>query len=184
MESTFQQLHSRGVGAASKHAEVISKEEEELLWKQNVLSCHSPKALLRAVFFFLNEKTFVCKAARNTEVCNFHSLRGRKITGRTPSMGLKISVVVLAILTMTSRSFVSFHASKKVIGAMLNCLIYVSKLPNDAKKKGAFHFTPLRETPSDPQKSMVYCNPSWLEYAFKFGERHVLSGVKNVVSGG
>ena len=57
METTYQNLHKEGIGVEIKHASIISEEEEAILWEQQILGCHSPKALVRAVFF-LNGKNF------------------------------------------------------------------------------------------------------------------------------
>ena len=47
------QLRADGVGASVKHAEVISREEEELLWSSDcgVMGVNNPHALGNAVFF-------------------------------------------------------------------------------------------------------------------------------------
>ena len=50
METVFQQLHSEGVGVKRNHAKVTFKMEEELLWEHRIIGCHSPRALVRAVF--------------------------------------------------------------------------------------------------------------------------------------
>ena len=56
METVFQQLHSEGVGVKRNHAQVISKEEEELLWVRQILGCHSPRAVVRAMIFLNGNK--------------------------------------------------------------------------------------------------------------------------------
>ena len=50
LDNSFRQLRTDGFGSSSKHAEVLSKEEEALLWDKEVLGIGSPKQLLRAVF--------------------------------------------------------------------------------------------------------------------------------------
>ena len=51
IDNFYKDLRSGGVGATSKHAEGISREEEELLWTSMVLNVTSTLGLLRAVFF-------------------------------------------------------------------------------------------------------------------------------------
>jgi len=58
METTYQDLHKEGIGVEIKHAPIISGDEEVILWERKILGCHSPTALVRAVFF-LNGKNFL-----------------------------------------------------------------------------------------------------------------------------
>ena len=48
-DSVFKQLHQKGIGTETKEMPVLSKDDEEELWKK-VLYLDSPKGLLRAVF--------------------------------------------------------------------------------------------------------------------------------------
>ena len=50
METTYQDLHKEGIGVEIKHAPIISGDEEVILWERQILGCHSPTALVRAVF--------------------------------------------------------------------------------------------------------------------------------------
>ena len=47
----FRELHESGVGATKKSAEVITRENEDKLWKSGVLNTTSPGGLQNAVFF-------------------------------------------------------------------------------------------------------------------------------------
>lgn len=51
MESVFQQLHKKGVGAVVKHASAITDEEENHIWQSGITGDHSPTDILRAVFY-------------------------------------------------------------------------------------------------------------------------------------
>ena len=51
MDSVFRSLQVEGVGVQVKHASIITKEEENLLWEKGVLSLSTPLGLLRAVFY-------------------------------------------------------------------------------------------------------------------------------------
>ena len=46
LETLYRELHSQGVGAFRKQAEVISRDEESLLWERGAIGVHSPLALL------------------------------------------------------------------------------------------------------------------------------------------
>ena len=52
LENRYKQLHSEGVGTSRKQAEVVSYDEEEMLWTKGVFSSCSPIGLLRAIFFY------------------------------------------------------------------------------------------------------------------------------------
>ena len=67
-DPTFSDLHGamevhykllcEGVGAAVKHAFVVTPEEEKMLWDKKVIGDHSPLALLKLSFNYIG-KTFV-----------------------------------------------------------------------------------------------------------------------------
>ena len=52
LDNVMRELRTEGVGSVTKSAEVFTKEDENKLWNLGILGIHSPKALLRAVFFF------------------------------------------------------------------------------------------------------------------------------------
>ena len=51
MDSIFRSLRVEGVGVQVKHASVITREEENLLWEQGVLNLNTRLGLLCAVFY-------------------------------------------------------------------------------------------------------------------------------------
>ena len=51
----FHQLHSEGVGRQTKHAEAISSEEKDHLWRQGVMDTMTPKGLQNAAFFVVGK---------------------------------------------------------------------------------------------------------------------------------
>ena len=52
IDTYFRQLRSDGVGAIVKHATLINKEEENLLWEHGVVGDDTPERLLHAVFYY------------------------------------------------------------------------------------------------------------------------------------
>lgn len=52
IDTYFRSLKEDEVGAEVKHADIVSKEEENLLWEQSVLGVDFPLALLCAFFFY------------------------------------------------------------------------------------------------------------------------------------
>ena len=54
MDSVCSKLHSEGVGAIKRSAEVISFDDEERLWQRGVLGFDNPPALFNTVFFYVS----------------------------------------------------------------------------------------------------------------------------------
>uniref|UniRef100_A0A1X7T4Q1 Uncharacterized protein n=1 Tax=Amphimedon queenslandica TaxID=400682 RepID=A0A1X7T4Q1_AMPQE len=54
-DAVFYDLHKSGVETSIQHANLIT-EEESLLWERGILGTESPKALLRAVFFYVGKR--------------------------------------------------------------------------------------------------------------------------------
>ena len=57
------QLREGGIGASVKHTEVISHEEEALLWERGILGTNTPRSLFNAVFF-MNGKVLCLRGGR------------------------------------------------------------------------------------------------------------------------
>lgn len=55
-DTVTRQLRADGIGASVKHAEVITREEEEQLWESGVMGVGNPRALANAVFFCKREE--------------------------------------------------------------------------------------------------------------------------------
>ena len=55
LDGEMQRLTSLGVGANVRQAQAFSEEQEELLWKSNLLGCDSPVTLLNTIVFFTSE---------------------------------------------------------------------------------------------------------------------------------
>ena len=52
LDAEMKWLQSQGIVSVEKHAEIITPEEEDLLWKKNLLGDHSPKSLLDTMIFY------------------------------------------------------------------------------------------------------------------------------------
>ena len=52
MDSYFRQLHSKGIGTNPHQSEIITMDEEKIMWTKGVLGIESPKQLLYAVFYY------------------------------------------------------------------------------------------------------------------------------------
>ena len=64
LDAEMKHLKLLEIGAMKRQAEVLTEDEEKLLWRKGVLGYHSPKLLLNTVFFFFNR---VCSALRSGE---------------------------------------------------------------------------------------------------------------------
>jgi len=51
-DAAFKQLHKTGIGTETKATPVLTKSNEEELWKHGTLNMDKPKGLLRALFFY------------------------------------------------------------------------------------------------------------------------------------
>ena len=72
MDSVCSKLHSEGVGALKKSAEIISYEDEECLWEKAVIGFDNPLALFNAVFF-TSTSISAFEEAKNTGICQSSS---------------------------------------------------------------------------------------------------------------
>ena len=66
MDSVFRSLRMEGVGVQVRHANIVTKEEENLLWSEGVLNRSTPLGLLRAVFYS-NGEVFCLRGEGNID---------------------------------------------------------------------------------------------------------------------
>ena len=64
MDSLSSDLHSKGIGAQRRNAEIIIREDEDLLWAKGVLGSGSPQRLQHTVFFYIGPN-FVSEVYKN-----------------------------------------------------------------------------------------------------------------------
>ena len=62
-DTVSRKLWEEGVGTSTKETELLSVEDEQVIWAKNVMGTHSPKALLCAVFF-ANGKNLCLRGGR------------------------------------------------------------------------------------------------------------------------
>ena len=154
IDNFYKDLRSGGVGATSKHAEGISREEEELLWTSMVLNVTSTLGLLRAVFFS-NGKGFCLRGGqehRDLKLSQlerlsdpdryvYHENSSKNKKGGLRELRLEHkSVSVIAVPDVGERCHVS----------LLD--LYISKLPPEAVEQDLFYCRPLEQAPQDSTK--------------------------------
>ena len=73
-DAFYRGLHTMGIGADLKATEVLTKDEEETLWKTGVLNTETPDGLLNAVFF-LNGKNVCLRGGSEHRDLKFSQLK-------------------------------------------------------------------------------------------------------------
>ena len=151
MESVFQKLHEDGVGAEIKHTEVISEEEEAVLWDKGILGNGSPRALLRAVFF-LNGKNFCLRGGQEHRRLKLSQLQRGDDHWKYVENGSKNFRGGIADLRRENKVVYQYSGTSRSTCHVRLLDMYIEKLPCEAKRKDCFYFTPLKKTPDDPEK--------------------------------
>ena len=149
MDSMFHRLHSKGIGVAVKHASVISKEEEAMLWHSGILSLDNPEGLLNAVFYY-NGIHFVLRGGeehRNLCISQLSRYKDyweyQENTSKNRPGGLK----TMSIEGKTVRSHANPNAGDHCHVRILDK--YFDKLPEEAFSKDVFYVRPLKNWTAD-----------------------------------
>ena len=67
VDGEMKRLQSKGVGAQIKKAEILTNEDEELLWMKGLLGDHDPQTLLNTIFF-LNDLYFILRSGGQVNI--------------------------------------------------------------------------------------------------------------------
>ena len=95
MDNVFKELRKEGIGSQTKRAEVLSKNDEDLLWKTEAIGLHDPLSLLRAVFLY-NGKNLCLRGGiehRELRISQFKREYNPDWYIYTPKFRLKIGLV-------------------------------------------------------------------------------------------
>ena len=152
MDSIFRSLRVEGVGVQVKHASVITREEENLLWEQGVLNLNTPLGLLRAVFYS-NGKAFCLRGGkehRNLKISQFvrQSDPDRYIYTENGSKNQSGGFTDLRIENKVVPIYATSEAGIRCHVKQLD--LYLSKLPAKARELDIFYVRPLPNAPEDP----------------------------------
>ena len=72
-------VHSEGFGRQTKHAEIVSSEDEDQLWREGTMGTITPAGLQNAAFFLESVKCFVCVEVKSIVGCSCHNWNDTKI---------------------------------------------------------------------------------------------------------
>lgn len=106
LDTLFHNLHSEGIGRQTKHAEVISLEEEEKLWKSQVMNLERPRGLLNAAFYIAG-KMFCLRGGqehrelRLTQLERLESMYTMKMCQKTETVHLNSYVLRVKLYPCT-----------------------------------------------------------------------------------
>ena len=162
LDNTFKSLRQEGVGSGTKHAEIITKEEEQKLWESGVMGIGDPKSLLRAIFYY-NGKNFCLRGGQEhrqlklSQFVRLHTPCDHYIYTENSSKN-------------RSGGFAQLHLENKVVPIFHNpdadnrCHVklldlYISKLPNEVTRSDYFYARPLTKVPTDPLKPWFAASP-------------------------
>ena len=154
IDNHFKALRKEGVGSDSIHTEIITKEEENKLWVSGVLGlATTPKALLRAVFFY-NGKNFCLRRGqehRNLKLSSFkryeepsHHYAYTENSSKNRQGGFAQLRVENKVVPIFSNSSAEDRCHVHILDE------YISKLPAEVKEKDFF----LRKTSSCNSKRL------------------------------
>ena len=156
IDNHFKALRKEGVGNDSKHTEIITKEEENKLWESGVLGlATSPKALLRAVFFY-NGKNFCLRGGAEHRCLKLSQFTccsepdHHYIYTENSSKNRQGGFAQLRVENKVVPIFANSSAGDRCHVHILDT--YISKLPEEVKGRDFFYARPLPAVPVDPKK--------------------------------
>ena len=156
LDAEVKRLKLLRIGATKRQAEILTEDEEELLWR-GVLGYHSPKSLLNTVFFFNG----VCFALRSgKEHCQLRRRRNRSQIQLVEKTGQRASLIYKKDSSKNNKGGLKGRKIKQreVVHHenttdTQRCPVrayrkYISLLPDDCSPD-AFYFVPLKKPKPD-----------------------------------
>ena len=148
----FKKLHSTGIGRQIKHAEVISKQDENRLWESGVMGVSDPKSLQNAVFYTVGKMLCLRGGVEH---------RSLKLSQFQRKSQPDHYIYVENVSKNRNGSFKQLHVNSKTVPvyaypeASVRCPVhiidlYISKLPPKAVENDVFYVRPLENVTSEP----------------------------------
>ena len=160
LDNLYRELHFSGIGAQRKQAEVISRDEESILWEKGALSVDTPNSLLNTVFYY-NGLKFVLRGGDEHRSLKISQLVFKSVpnpdkpseTIRTveyTEFGSKNRSGSSKQLNIRNKSVLRYSRPDLRERCHVYLLeLYMSKLPKEAFVKDNFYCKPKSDTPSD-----------------------------------
>lgn len=158
----FRELRESGIGAEVKHTNVITKEEENLLWEKGVLGIDTPESLLRSVFYY-NGKCLCLRGGKEHRALKIsqivrHDDPPRYIYTENGSKNRNGGFNQIRIENKVVPIFPCSEAGVRCYFSILET--YISKLPPVAHEKDWFYMKPLGDNVvSKPGKPWYAAQP-------------------------
>ena len=168
LDGEMKRLTSLGVGANVRQAQAFSEEQEELLWKSNLLGSDSPVTLLNTMVFLIG-KNFSLRSGKEHRSLKFSQLTLEAATGDEPekliytSFGEKNNLGGLKHRAMKRKMCFTLVPSESVLILIKVC--YATDILNIL----CLEFKLLNFC----SFSVVHVKPSWPQYVGQYGETFV-----------
>ena len=151
LDSLFRDLRTRNVGTSMQHAEIFTKEEEQMLWDTGVLGTSTPQSLLNAVLY-MNGKSFCLRGGEeHRRLCLSQIVRQTNpdhyVYTEAGSKNKKGTFMEMHVPNKVVPIYSCPAAGKRCHVHLLD--LYLSKLPKGALEKDIFYVCPLPRV-SDP----------------------------------
>ena len=149
LDSYFHRLHSEGHGRQTKHAETISSEEEDRLWREGVTDVDTPTSLQNAAFFVVG-KMFCLRGGqehRGLQLSQLKRFKDRYVYYENTSKNRNGTFKQLRVKSKVVPLFPCPEAGSRCPVRILDK--YISKLPLEAKEKDLFYVRPLQKVIAD-----------------------------------
>ena len=152
IDNRFKELTKEGVGCDSKHTEIVTKDEENILWASGVLGLDTPRSLLNAVFYY-NGKNFCLRGGqehRDLKLSQFTREHDHYLYTENSSKNRQGGWAQLRLENKRVPIYANPKAGERCHVQILDR--YISKLPVQAKERDFFYARPLSAVPFGQEK--------------------------------
>lgn len=154
MDSQFHHLHSTGIGREVKHARVLTKEDEDRLWRTGVMGTTTPKALQNAAFYTVG-KMFSLRGGvemRNLKISQIqrHTNPDRYVYTELVSKTSNGTFKKLHVANKTVPLFACPEAGEHCPVHILD--LYLNRLPQAVIEDDVFFVKPLENVTNESTK--------------------------------
>ena len=147
LDVIFRGLREKNIGTSTSHHQPFDKDEIDHLWATGVLGTGNPLSLLNAVFFYTGMQ-FCLRGGDEHQKLRLEQIK-REETGyvyyENGSKNRKGTFSERGMSNKVAKSVAVPEAGERCHVYLPD--LYISKLPPDAHKAGAFYLRPLPNTP-------------------------------------